>query len=128
MVKTGKDSKNNMPVGEKMFQVSEWLSDKKAKELVGFDLSEQHGIFDGVLIASAASLRHGQGLADIVLEKSKESGLEFLRMEGYNVGQWILLDMNDLIVHIFQEDARELFRLEDLWPKAAVVIDKREEN
>lgn len=128
MVKTGTDSKNNMPIGEKMLQVSEWLSDKKAKELVGFDLSDQQGIFDGVLIASATSLRHGQGLADLVLDKSKECGLSFLRMEGYSVGQWILLDMNDLIVHIFQEDVRDLFRLEDLWPNAAAVIDNREES
>ena len=128
MAKPGKDLKNNMPITDKMFQVSEWLSDKKAGGLVGFDISDQHGLFDGVLIASATSLRHGQGLADLVLDKSKEAGLDFLRMEGYNVGQWILIDMNDLIVHIFQEESRDLFRLEDLWPKAAVVIGKREED
>lgn len=114
-----------IPVRDKLEKVSAWLEDKKAKDLLAFDLSDQNSLFEGVIILTATSLRHGQGLADFVLAQSKEANLEFLRMEGYSVGQWILLDMNDVIVHIFQEDSRDLYRLDDLWPKAPVVAGSR---
>ena len=74
-----------------------------------------------------ASTRHGQGLADHVLQSARNENFEYLSMEGYVVGQWILLDLNDVIVHIFQSEARALFRLNDLWPAATILADTRKE-
>jgi ribosome-associated protein len=57
--------------------------------------------------------------------ESKAVNFEFMRMEGFQTGEWILLDMNDVVVSIFQEEARDLYRLEDLWKTAPIVMDTR---
>ncbi|MDE7066056.1 MAG: RsfS/YbeB/iojap family protein, partial [Desulfovibrionaceae bacterium] len=57
-------------------------------------------------------------LADGIAELCSRENFEFLRMEGYQAGQWILVDLNDIVVNIFQEPVRELYRLETLWTGA----------
>ena len=106
--------------------VAEWLLEKKAGKLLALDLSKQSAPVEAVIIVSATSVRHAQGLADYVLQNCKERRYEYLSMEGYATGSWILLDLNDLVVHIFQSENRELFRLDDLWPSARVLMDARE--
>ena len=98
-----------------------WLEEKKARDLVAFELGEMNNVAEGVIVAGATSLRHGQGLADFALEMAKENNYEFLHMEGYQNGLWILLDFNDVLVNIFQPEQRELYRLEDLYNKGAVL-------
>ena len=68
-----------------------------------------------MIIASASSARHARSLADGLSEMCKQEKFEILRTEGYQEGQWVLVDLNDIIVHIFQEPVRELYRLESLW-------------
>lgn len=97
------------------------LSDKKAREITALDLSAENSLSEAVIIVTASSARHAQGLADNLLKLSREAGHEFLSLEGYNVGQWILLDFNDVIIHIFQADYRDLFRLDDLWSSAPLM-------
>lgn len=100
-----------------------WLDEHKAKNPVRLDLSRRHAFTECMLVVTATSVRHAQSLADGVAALCKERAYEFLRMEGVQGGQWILLDCNDIIVHIFQEPVRELYKLESLWapaPKAAV--------
>ena len=113
---------------EKIRQVSGWLTDKKANELVALNIPEKASIAESAIIVTASSIRHAQGLADTVLERCREENFEFLRMEGFAVGEWILLDLNDVIVHIFQEESRERYRLEELWPNATVLADTRLER
>lgn len=112
---------------EKVAAIVDWLREKKARDILALDISKENNISDAVIIASATSVRHGQGLAEHVLKSSREHRYEYLRMEGNVVGQWILLDLNDVVVHIFQPDSRNLFRLDDLWPSAPVLSDTREE-
>jgi len=111
---------------EKAVRMVEWLTDKKGKDVLALDLSRENTLSEAMIIVTASSVRHGQGLADHLLEEAGKDNFEFLRMEGQTVGQWILLDFNDIVVHIFQRDNRELFRLEDLWPAAGVFADTRE--
>ncbi len=115
-----------VPVAEKLERVSSWIQEKKGRDILALDLTRNHTFTEGIIIVSASSIRHAQGLADHILAESKAERYEFLHMEGYQAGQWILLDMNDLVVSIFQEDARELYRLEDLWKNAGTVLDTRE--
>ena len=112
---------------QKVTAITGWLTEKKAKNLLALDLSKESSLSEAVIIVTATSIRHGQGLADHVLQSARGEKFEYLRMEGYTVGQWILMDLNDVVVHIFQPDSRELFRLDDLWPAAAVLVDNREE-
>ena len=114
-----------VPVTEKLETVRTWMTEKKARDIVVLDLTQNNTFTEGILVATATSIRHAQGLADYILQESKALRFEFLRMEGYQTGQWILLDMNDLVVSIFQEDTRELYRLEELWKSAPVLYDSR---
>ena len=120
-------SHSSLPTLEKVKNIVGWLLDKKALELLALDLSRENGPSEAVVIVTATSMRHGQGLADHVLQSARDENFEYLNMEGYVVGQWILLDLNDVVVHIFQSESRALFRLDDLWPAASVLADTRQE-
>ncbi len=110
---------------EKLMTVARWLADKKAGDLLALDLKSQNALAEGFVLATATSQRHAQGLADHVLENCKAERFEFLRIEGYQAGSWILLDCNDVLINIMQSEARTLYRLEELWPGARKVIDER---
>lgn len=103
---------------DKLLKINEWLTDKKAKDPVIIDLRTVESYAEGIIIVSATSVRHAQGLADHVKYQAKQEKIEFLHSEGLQTGQWVLLDMNDVLVNIFQPQARELYNLEGLWADA----------
>jgi len=101
-----------------MKQIALWLHEKKAGDVKALDVGGLSSITEGLVLATAHGVRHAKALADHVLEKSSECDLDYLGMEGYRTGIWVLLDLNDVLVHIFQEDAREFYNLEGLWSEA----------
>jgi ribosome-associated protein len=127
-MRTNKTRYSTAPYAEKVSAIVDWLEDKKAKDILGLDMSKENNLSDAIVIATATSVRHAQGLAEHVLRFAREHNYEYLHMEGNVVGQWILLDLNDVIIHIFQSDTRALFRLDDLWPAAPVLADTRKED
>ncbi|MDR0826287.1 MAG: ribosome silencing factor [Desulfovibrio sp.] len=110
---------------EKVAAIVGLLTEKKALDIVALDLSGENALCEAVVITGSSSTRHGQGLAEALLLAAREHNFEYLHMEGHSLGHWILVDFNDVIVHIFQPESRELFRLEDMWPKADVLADTR---
>lgn len=119
---------STIPFTDKAKAIAGWLTEKKAKDLLALDISKENNLAEAVVIVTATSVRHGQGLAEHVLKSARDANYEYLRMEGNTVGQWILLDLNDVVVHIFQSDSRDLFRLADLWPSAPVLADTRTDS
>lgn len=111
--------------GEKLEQMGGWLKDKKARDLFVLDLSGQGAFTEGMILVSATSVRHAQGLADHILEEAGRVNYEFLHMEGYQNGLWILLDFNDVIVNIFQKETRLLYKIEGLWAGVTPLLDER---
>jgi len=107
-----------VPVAEKMTVITQWLDEHKAQRVVSLDLAGQGGFADAMLVCSASSVRHAQSLAEGVSALCAERAYEYLRMEGFDAGQWILVDLNDIIVHVFLEPVRELYRLEELWQRS----------
>lgn len=105
-------------LAEKQAALMAWLEDHKAQELTEIDLAGKNAFADVLIVCSAQSVRQGQALADGLADFCHERNYEFLGMEGYNSGQWILVDLNDIVVNIFQEQSRQLYRLEDLWLQA----------
>lgn len=101
---------------DKLLAMGRWLEEKKGKDTLTLNLLGENLLSEGLIITGASSARHAQGLADFVLEKAGERNYEFLRMEGYKNGLWILLDFNDVIINILQQAERELYRLEELFP------------
>ena len=109
------------PAVEKTAVLVNWLAESKARDIVALHVAGQSQCTDVIIIVTASSLRHAKSLADGLLAKCSEHKYEYLRMEGYQAGQWILADLNDIVVHIFQQEMRELFRIEALWKQAPVL-------
>lgn len=108
-----------LPAEKKGEALGLWLQEHKALQLVCLHVAGRNAWTEVLLIVSASSVRHAQSLADGILVWCKERNVEFLSMEGYQAGQWILVDLNDVVVNIFQPPTRELYRLESLWGERA---------
>ncbi|SKA80347.1 ribosome-associated protein [Paucidesulfovibrio gracilis DSM 16080] len=106
---------------EKLELLARWLTEKQASKLVALDVEGLCPITETLLVVTARGVRHAQGLADMLLDRSSEDNIEYLGMEGYKGGAWILMDFNDVVVHIFQEEHRALYNLEGLWAEAKVM-------
>ncbi len=92
------------------------LQDIKAKDLHGLDLEPIQSYADFVFVASGSNTRQTQTLADSVQKKIFEVCKRHpLGTEGYQFGQWILVDYGDVICHIFLDETREIYKLEDMW-------------
>lgn len=78
-------------------------------------LTHENAFADALVVVGATSRRHAQGLADGLGKLCRDKNYEFLGMEGYELADWILVDCNDIVVNIFQEEPRKLYRLEELW-------------
>jgi ribosome-associated protein len=89
-----------------------WIEEGKGRDINVINL--RNAVTDVVIIASATSARHAQSLADRILAGCREENFEFFHQEGYQLGDWILIDANDVIVHIFQPAVRDLFALDTL--------------
>ncbi len=97
---------------------TEILLSKKAEDLVMMDLREISDFSDYFLICTANSGPHARALADAVQEGMKAAGHPPWHIEGYQTQNWILYDFVDLVVHIFQAEARSFYGLERLWGDA----------
>ena len=91
------------------------LEDAKALDIVVIDVRGRTTITDFVVIATGTSSRHVQAVADQVLERVKRANGEVLGVEGREAGKWVLLDLNDTVVHVMQSEARTFYDLEQLW-------------
>lgn len=92
--------------------------DKKAEDLVILDVSELSGFADYFVIMSGRSTRHVQGLAAALESDVCSKRLKTTSTEGLEEGQWVLLDFNDVIVHIFYTETRGFYDIEGLWHDA----------
>jgi len=91
------------------------LESKKAEDIVVIDLRGKVDFADFFVICSTHSTRHAQGLADFLLLELEKLGIKPIGIEGLELGQWIVLDYNSVVVHIFYEPVREIYALEELW-------------
>jgi ribosome-associated protein len=98
--------------------VVEAALDKKAERLVALDVSALTSIADVFVIATGNSDRHTRAIADGILEAAAARGQRVLGVEGYDDGRWLLIDLDDVIVHVFLPEVREAYDLERLWSDA----------
>ena len=94
------------------------LEDLKAQDITTIDVRGKTSITDFMVIASGTSSRQVKALVDNVLEKVKEQGIRPLGSEGLEGGEWALLDLGDIVVHVMQVATRQFYDLERLWPGA----------
>jgi ribosome-associated protein len=95
--------------------VVEALEELKARDVVELDVAALTSVTDVMVVASGTSSRHVSALADNVVEKAKEAGLRPLGIEGQQSGEWVLVDLGDVIAHVMMPETRQLYDLERLW-------------
>lgn len=91
------------------------LEDLKAIDTNIIDVRGQNPLTDAFVVASGTSNRHVKSIADKVITRAKEHGFQPLGVEGYNQGEWVLVDLNDVIVHIMLPQTRAFYNIEKLW-------------
>lgn len=96
-------------------------ADKKAEDMIVLDLRKSSAFTDFFVICTGGNLRQVQAIADGVQEALRHKGIRPALVEGYERGQWVLLDFFDFIVHIFAPATREYYGLERLWGDAKKV-------
>jgi ribosome-associated protein len=102
--------------------IVEAASEKKAEDILVLNVSEVTTIADLFVICSARNERQAQSIVDEIVAKAKAAGQQPFGLEGYGGGRWILIDLSDVVVHVFVPEERELYRLERLWGDAPVVL------
>lgn len=91
------------------------LEDVKAQDIRIYDTTHLTSMFDSIAVASGTSNRQTKALAASVRDKVKAAGGEIVSIEGENTGEWVLVDLGDMVVHIMQPAIRAYYRLEELW-------------
>ena len=93
----------------------EALEDIKAEDIVVMDVRSMSSLFDCVIVASAESTRQARAFANNVQEKLRSIGSRVLGVEGESSGEWVLVDLGEVIVHVMQPAVRTYYNLEQLW-------------
>ncbi len=91
------------------------LEDIKARDIEAYDVKHLTSLFDRVVIATANSARQAKSLARNVHDKARELGVRVYGLEGDDTGEWVLVDLGDIIVHIMLPAVRAHYNLEELW-------------
>ena len=96
------------------------LDELKAEKVTVLNVCTYASFTDFMIFASGRSTRHVKSIANEVVEAAKKAGLPPLGIEGEDVGEWILVDLGDVIVHIMLPDTRQFYELEKLWGEELV--------
>jgi ribosome-associated protein len=95
--------------------VLNWLDEAKAENVVTIDIRNKSSLGDYMIIASGRSDRHVGAVAEQIQRKLKEEGQRKARIEGQSHCDWVIVDIGDIIVHVFRPEVREFYNLEKMW-------------
>lgn len=104
-----------MPISHLEQIAIEALNDLKALDLITIDIRELTTLADTMIICTGRSNRHVKSLAENVVEKAKQNHQTYIKTEGEKEGEWVIVDLADVIVHIMLPATRAFYNLEDLW-------------
>jgi ribosome-associated protein len=104
-----------MATDELKKRVIDALEDLKAEHIVELDVRDKTDVTDYLIVASGTSSRHVRAIAENVVQEAKQAGHAPLGVEGESDGEWVLVDLADLVVHVMQPKVRKFYDLESLW-------------
>lgn len=113
-----------MDIRVKQRAVVEALEDVKGRDILVFNVARQTAYFERVVIASGDSSRQVNALATSVQEKLKAMGAKIVGVEGRRNGEWVLVDLGDIVVHVMHPAVRSHYNLEELWGEKEVKLKK----
>ena len=103
----------------------EALNNLKAIDLITIDVHEITTITDVMIICSGSSNRHVKSLAENVVKQAKEHHVSYIKVEGEDEGEWIIVDLADVVIHIMLPTTRSFYNLEDLWEPIQTMREPR---
>lgn len=104
-----------VPTEEKSLALATLFDEKQGEDIVVIDVAGICPIAENIIVVTGRGQRHAQSLADAALDLAKERKFVSFGVEGYDAGTWILVDLNDVIIHIFQDEMRRFYNIEGLW-------------
>jgi ribosome-associated protein len=113
-----------MDIRQKQRVVVEALEDIKGKDIQVYNTASMPSMFERVVIASGDSNRQVKALAQSVQEKIKQNGAKVYGVEGERSGEWVLVDLGDVVVHVMHPTVREFYDLEEVWGGKPVRMKK----
>ena len=113
-----------MDIRKKQRLVVDALEDVKGRDILVYDTERMPSMFERVVIASGDSTRQVKALADNVQEKVRESGARVYGVEGERAGEWVLVDLGDIVVHIMHPTVRDFYNLEEVWGGKSVRLKR----
>src|SRR5213075_353472 len=113
-----------MDIRVKQRLVVEALEDIKGKDILVYNTASMPSMFERVVIASGDSNRQVKALADSVQDKIKQNGAKVYGVEGERSGEWVLVDLGDVVVHVMHPTVREFYNLEEVWGGKPVRMKK----
>ena len=122
MTKPGtRPAKSTPPLPAAVHQVVDAALDKKAYDVVVLNLSDSGAFTDYFVVCSGHTGRQVRAIVDEIVKQLREQGTRPSHVEGYDHGEWVLLDCFDFVVHVFTDEARRFYNLDRLWGSAARV-------
>nr|WP_047981484.1 ribosome silencing factor [Ornithinibacillus contaminans] len=100
---------------------AEACDDKRAEDIIALDLGEVSLVADYFLICHGSNERQVQSIARAVKDKMEENDIHVKRLEGFDQARWVLVDLGDIVCHVFHKDERSYYNLERLWGDASLV-------
>lgn len=113
-----------MDIRKKQRVIVDALEDIKGRDILVYDTARMPSMFERVVIASGDSTRQVKALADNVQEKVRENGARVYGVEGEANGEWVLVDLGDVVVHIMHPTVRDFYNLEEVWGGKPVRMKK----
>ena len=111
-----------MTIEEMSQAICKAASDKKARDIVIMDMQGISSSTDYFVVCSANTATQVRAIADNIEEELGKEGVDFNHKEGYREGEWVLLDYGDVVAHVFMQEAREYYALEQLWGDAKLSV------
>ena len=109
-----------METGELIKRICKAASNKKAKDIIIMNMKGIISSTDYFVICSAATSTQVRAITDNIEEELDKAGVHFDHKEGYREGEWTLLDYGDVVAHVFRDENREYYALEELWSSAEI--------
>jgi ribosome-associated protein len=95
--------------------VVEKIEDLKGRDIIDLDVSDKSSVTDTLIICSGNSKRHVVSIAENLVVEAKKANNAPLSIEGKEVGDWVLVDLGEVVVHVMQDESRDFYQLEKLW-------------